>query len=380
MRKHFIHEYRKQLFNVYIFFYSCLSIGILISIVSYIVSRGLLFYYLSFFEYSFLEKIRQSIVPHYLIKYNSTKSLLYLLILILIFSITHKIFIKKGIKNTSKFSHYIIKTGMITSFSIIITGVSLFFLFFVLIANQQRPVTVIGMESNVTEFSLGKYNTCAIQKGALKCWGNNKYGQLGIGTKKNSSTPQIVKGLKSDVTAVSLESNYACAIQKGALKCWGNNKYGQLGIGTKKNSSTPQIVKGLKSDVTAVSLESNYACAIQKGALKCWGNILDTLTNKLKSINHVEFISIHKLNICISEKNILKCSGYNQYGQLGNGTKEPLLQFKNVKGIEKGKKKFEISDRHSCNLQQGVLKCWGDNKYGQLGTTLWRRKIWSFSF
>ena len=174
---------------------------------------------------------------------------------------------------------------------------------------------------------------------------------------------------------MSLDFTYTCAIQKEALSCWGKNKYGQLGIGTNKDSPTPQIVKSLNSGVTAVSLGFAYACAIQKGDLSCWGKV----NNNLKTIKSIEFLAIRNLNICISENSILKCLGFNGYGQLGNGTKEPLLQFQQVKGIEKGKTQFKMSDRHSCSLQKEALKCWGDNKYGQLGTALWR-KNWRFSF
>ena len=80
--------------------------------------------------------------------------------------------------------------------------------------------------------------------------------------------------METGVTAISLARSYACAIQNEALKCWGNNKFGQLGNGTKKESLTPQIVKGMKSGVTAISLARNYAfyaCGIKKGAFEVLG-------------------------------------------------------------------------------------------------------------
>ena len=243
-----------------------------------------------------------------------------------------------------------------------------------------------GLESQVTNIGLEDDYACAIQKGALKCWGNNKYGQLGIGTKKESLIPKVVKGLESGVTDISLKPTYACAIQKGALKCWGNNKYGQLGIGTKKESLIPKVVKGLESGVKNISLESNYACAIQKGALKCWGNNkygqLGIGTRKTSLIpkvakgmeSGVTSVKVSDRSLlfnhtCVIQRGGVKCTGNNLYDQLGN----PLVispyskVFTSVASLDTNVKSLVVSNGYSCAIQKQILKCWGKNMAGQLG-------------
>ncbi len=81
----------------------------------------------------------------------------------------------------------------------------------------------------------GFAHTCEIRYGALYCWGNNQYGQLGIGNTANQSTPVAVPGMSSGVTAVSLGQQNTCAIKDGGLWCWGLNNNGQLGDGSTTN-------------------------------------------------------------------------------------------------------------------------------------------------
>ena len=65
----------------------------------------------------------------------------------------------------------------------------------------------------------------------LSCWGDNFYGQLGIGTNIDSTVQRIVDlGVGRSAVSISLGQSHTCAIlDNGNLKCWGKNSFGQLG-------------------------------------------------------------------------------------------------------------------------------------------------------
>ena len=86
-----------------------------------------------------------------------------------------------------------------------------------------------------------KYNSsCALlDNGAVKCWGYNAHGQLGIG---NTDTMGDGSGEMAALTSIDLGTGrtstsiatgywHNCALLDDAsVKCWGGGTYGQLGI------------------------------------------------------------------------------------------------------------------------------------------------------
>ena len=96
----------------------------------------------------------------------------------------------------------------------------------------------------MTAISAGRNHTCALlSSGAVKCWGNNYDGQLGLGDTNDrggGANEMGVNLLAVDlgladgvtVTAISADVYHTCALlSSGAVKCWGNNSDGQLGLG-----------------------------------------------------------------------------------------------------------------------------------------------------
>src|SRR6478609_365846 len=88
--------------------------------------------------------------------------------------------------------------------------------------------------------STGFSHTCGIRTDAtLWCWGDNEYGQLGLGDQKDRWVPRRVGTGWVDVTA----GGHSCGIRTDAtLWCWGYNGSGQLGLGDTIGRNTPTQV------------------------------------------------------------------------------------------------------------------------------------------
>lgn len=104
-------------------------------------------------------------------------------------------------------------------------------------ANVTTPRSVVGIGgtgtlSGVAEICTGYGTTCArLSDGRVACWGKNADGQLGVGDPSVtlSNQPKVVSGITS-ATALACGYKHACAVESdGAVKCWGDNAYGEIG-------------------------------------------------------------------------------------------------------------------------------------------------------
>jgi hypothetical protein len=107
---------------------------------------------------------------------------------------------------------------------------------------HSSPVPISGL-SGVTSVVVGEMHTCALMgDGTVRCWGDNRYGQLGDGTTDTRTTPTTVPNL-SHVAEIAAGRSHACArLESGAVYCWGRNYYGQVGDGTTTMRLVPTAV------------------------------------------------------------------------------------------------------------------------------------------
>lgn len=137
--------------------------------------------------------------------------------------------------------------------------------------------TAITPANAWSAYSVGAQHACAIRSAAgsdnhtLYCWGDNSYGQLGVGSATQATSGQLVTGtgVPTAWQQVSAGDVHTCAIASdGGLWCWGDNSEGELG---RTGVSTVPARVGTDTDWTDVEAGSYYTCALKTDSLYCWG-------------------------------------------------------------------------------------------------------------
>ena len=136
------------------------------------------------------------------------------------------------------------------------------------------PVPVAGA-LRFRSVAAGAAHTCGITlQGQVACWGRNESFELGSRDLGGRSTVPVIVPLPRDFAPVLVTAGvgYSCALRDaGDAWCWGRNRGGQLGTGSRAERTLPARVRAL-SQLATIAASGAHACALTvAGDLLCWG-------------------------------------------------------------------------------------------------------------
>ena len=284
------------------------------------------------------------------------------------------------------------------------------------VGDNETPAAVgpvnLGAGRTARAVAAGVSHTCAIlDNRTLRCWGENLTGQLGYANSNeigDDETPGSVGpvdlGAGRTARAIAAGAYHTCAIlDNGAVRCWGNNQFGQLGYGhtaaigvDETPGSVDPVNLGAGRTAVAISAGTNHTCAVlDNGAVRCWGagtggqlgygdtaDIGDDETPasagpvNLGAGRTAVAVAAGEIHTCaILDNGAVRCWGWGASGRLGyaNTTDIGDDECPAVAGpIQLGAGRTAVAitagAAHTCAiLDNGSLRCWGDGGSGRLG-------------
>lgn len=286
-------------------------------------------------------------------------------------------------------------------------------------ADDLRAVD-LGSGNAALALAAASHHTCVIlDGGSVKCWGDNAFGQLGLGdtiTRGNDpggmgdGLPAVNLGNGKTAVALAAGGSHMCAIlDDNSVKCWGWNNSGQLGLGHllqigdasgEMGENLPTVSLGSGKTALALAAGGAHTCALlNDGSVKCWGSnafgqlgrennvsrggAMNEMGDYLDTVNlgsgviALAVVAGGYHTCALLAGGTVKCWGYNSSGQLGAGHINPLgdelgEMGNNLPVVDLGAGRTAVSLAagyyHTCALlDDGSVKCWGTSIRGQLG-------------
>lgn len=198
---------------------------------------------------------------------------------------------------------------------------------------EPGPLPTLVDSQSWVAMDVGINHACAVRAdGSAWCWGANDTGQLGDGTTNGTVRPVPVASLGAGSTSdVMAGFGHTCArAPNGALRCWGANSYGQLGLGS---SGGPRLTPTDASlgGTTAASAGFYQTCAVGAGETAwCWGAGWFGQLGQGDDLDHATPVRLEgawrnidaggHFGCGIRTDGTAWCWGDNSFGQLGDGT------------------------------------------------------------
>jgi alpha-tubulin suppressor-like RCC1 family protein len=218
------------------------------------------------------------------------------------------------------------------------------------VAFDQPPADVdVGGEA--LQVAAGWGQTCALLKPAnVRCWGNEPLpdGPLKSLDQRFSALPASAYGLVrigGPVVQLAVGGSNCALLAQGTVRCWGDNRSGQLGYGHRNDVEIPEVSGDVRvgGKVTQIAVGLAHVCALLEGGrVRCWGNASDGALGYGNGIDigddetpesagdvpigeNVVQIAVGSSHTCaLLESGRVRCWGEGRYGQLGYGITERI--------------------------------------------------------
>ena len=227
----------------------------------------------------------------------------------------------------------------------------------------------------------GSYHTAVImQNGSVRMFGNNTFGQLGLGDTMNRLTPVQVPGI-TGARAVACGRRFTAVLQNdGTVRMFGSNPFGCLGVGDSTSRQTPVQVFGISAAVAVACGGSHTAVVSFDGRVSTFGYNLygqlglgDTLNRNtpvqgtvITSATAVACGSYH--TAVILANGTVRTFGINTRGCLGVGDTATRNTPVQVFGISSSATAVACGTYHTVVLlSDGTVRSFGTNSNGELG-------------
>jgi hypothetical protein len=233
-----------------------------------------------------------------------------------------------------------------------------------------QPYVALSGLGDVVQLGLTNEFACArTREGAVRCWGRNNLGQLGGSSARTSAVPVTPRGLDRDVSDLAVLGDGACVIVTGgSVRCWGEVGienpmrfgrtptalklpapatrlygwingvdalladgtlatwgYSKLSDGKSRYVRRPTRVDGVVGATQVTGVDTHYA--LTPAGWLCWGdcaavwNPIPVGPSGLPPEASAPARSPASAFTCAVRTGQVLCRGYNDKGQLGDGSK-----------------------------------------------------------
>jgi alpha-tubulin suppressor-like RCC1 family protein len=253
------------------------------------------------------------------------------------------------------------------------------------------PTLASSLAGGWTDVDAGELVTCGVREGEVYCWGHTRTGNGVGGGFYVPGLQGFTKTVAAGAERVSVALNETidpdggiyydleggCHLSAGAVRCWGDNRHGQLGQGASAETARPLPIVG-EHVWSTLSTGLHHTCGIDDaGTLSCWGStqagsvdgtvagtaaapctLFECDPSVPRVVGPAARVAIGTQHTCALQADVVSCWGDNSYFQHGMGVPTPAPSPLPGTFTEL----FDMHGMSTCaRATAGEVSCWGNS-------------------